>query len=125
MTIDKCKQVWGRYSSDIAGAVDSYTARVLIHMQDSGVQELGNPIAAVEMSTEQNYNMIDGLRNNIAYEKADLTDGQTHEEITELAPHTLSGEKASVIEQIREARKNPAPPSPGKEWDKGAPELER
>ena len=115
---------WGRYSGDLAGAGDSYTARVLIHMQDARVREIGSPIAAVEMSTEQNYNMIDGLRNNMAHEKADLTDGQTHGEIQELAPETLPGEKPSVMEQIREARKNPAPPSPKAELDKGTPELE-
>ena len=115
---------WGRYSDDLTGAGDSYTARILIHMQDAGVQEIGSPIAAVEMSTEQNYNMIDGLRNNIAYEKADLTDGQTYKEIQELAPETLPDEKPSVMEQIREARKNPAPPSPKADLDRGTPELE-
>ena len=71
----------------------------------------------MELSTEQNYNMIDGLRNNLAVPKADLTDGQTHDEIQELAPETLPGvaaslpdEKPSVMEQIREARKTPSVP---------------
>ncbi|MDL2253386.1 DUF4316 domain-containing protein, partial [Ruminococcaceae bacterium OttesenSCG-928-I18] len=78
----------------------------------------------VEMSTEQNYNMIDGQRNNLAVEKADLTDGQTHGEIQELVPGTLPGDKPSVLEQIREARKNPAPPTPKSELDRGVPEHE-
>ena len=115
---------WGKYTHDMAAAADQYTARVLVYMHDEKVREVSNPIAAVEMSTEQNYNMIDGLRNNIAYDKADLTDGQTHAEIQELAPETLPGEKPSVLEQIREARKNPAPSSPKAELDRGEPELE-
>lgn len=115
---------WGRYSSDLAGAGDSFTARTLIHMQDARAQEIGSPIAAVEMSTEQNYNMIDGQRNNMAHEKADLTDGQTHAELQELAPETLPTQKPSVLEQIREARKNPAPSLPKAELDRGTLELE-
>lgn len=108
---------WGRYGGDMAGAADQYTARVMEHMSGGQVKVIENPIAAVEMSIEQNYNMIDGLRNNLAAPKADLTDGQTHDEIQELAPETLPGvaapppdEKPSVMEQIREARKAPATP---------------
>jgi len=63
-----------------------------------------NYLAAAEMSKEQNYNMIDGLCNNEGPARADLTDGQTYDEIRELAPETLPDEKASVLEQIREAR---------------------
>lgn len=115
---------WGKYAHDMTGAADQYTARVLAYMRDENVKEVANPLAAVEMSTEQNCNMVDGLRNNMAHEKADLTDGQTHAEIQELAPGILPDEKPSVLEQIREARKNPAPPSPKSELDKGTPELE-
>ncbi|MDR2514742.1 MAG: DUF3849 domain-containing protein [Christensenellaceae bacterium] len=115
---------WGKYSSDISGAADYYTARTLSYLKDENVKEVENPLAAMEMSTEQNYNMIDGLRNNMASPKADLTDGQTHDEVAELAPETLPDEKQSVLEQIREARKNPAPPSPKAELDRSAPELE-
>ena len=64
------------------------------------------------MSKEQNYNMIDGVINN-EKPRLDLTDGQTYEEIMELAPETLPTEKPSVIEQIREAKK--ALPAPRKE----------
>jgi len=75
------------------------------------------------MSAEQNYNMIDGIPNNEKH-RLDLTDGQTHEEIRELAPETLPEDKPSVLEQIREARK--APPAPRKQKDghgKDEPEL--
>lgn len=57
-----------------------------------------SPIAAVEMSTEQNYNQIDGLRNNMAVPRPDLTDGQTLDEIRELAPETLIKESSSAVE---------------------------
>ncbi len=105
---------WGTYCSDGQSAVDSYTARVMVHMDGGEVHETHNPLAAAEMSAEQNYNQIDGAINN---EKArlDLTDGQTHEEIATLAPATLPKEKPSVLEQIREARKNPQPHAPRKE----------
>ena len=118
---------WGRYSDTAQAAQDSYSARVAMYMRDNPVQELFNPLAATEMSTEQNYNMIDGQRNNMAQPKADLTDGQTHEEVRELAPQTLPDEKPSVLEQIREAKK--APPTAHrtnkKTREKNAPELER
>ena len=76
-------------------------------MKDELCGEIPNSLAAAEMSAEQNYNMIDGLRNNTAVPKADLTDGQTHEEIRELAPEALAGEKPSVLEQIKEAKDAP------------------
>ncbi|MDL2258572.1 DUF3849 domain-containing protein [Eubacteriales bacterium OttesenSCG-928-K08] len=119
-TVDNGKRefYWGHYKSDEKGAQDDYTTRTACYLRDEPVTEQYNPIATVELSTEQNYNMVDGVRNNMAVEKADLTDGQTHEELRELAPETLPGEKPSVLEQIREARKNPAPPSPKKEVDK-------
>ena len=41
-----------------------------------------------------NYNMLDGRLNNEPPERPDLTDGQTYEEIRELAPETLPGGKA-------------------------------
>ena len=43
------------------------------------------------------YNMIDGIVNNDPPVRADLTDGQTHEEIRELAPETLPNEKPSIM----------------------------
>jgi hypothetical protein len=114
---------WGTFTTDLGGAADNYAARVMIHMSGGDVREVYNPLAAVEMSPEQNYNQIGGTINN---EKArlDLTDGQTREEIEELAPRTLPQEKPSVLEQIREARKNPQPHAPSRSRDKGAPDLE-
>lgn len=84
-----------RINAEIA-AIDEQWARL----------DAASPIAAVEMSTEQNYNQIDGLRNNMASPRPDLTDGQTHEELRELAPETLPTEKPSVLGQLREARES-------------------
>lgn len=105
---------WGHYFNTKKDAIDDYIARVMNQMIDGQAYEIGNSLAAVEMSTEQNYNMLDGTINN-ENPRLDLTDGQTYEEIQELTPETLSQEKSSVMEQIREAKK--APPTPYK--DKG------
>ncbi len=98
---------WGQYANDLADAVNSYVASVIVHMDGGDVREVSNPLAAAEMSKEQNYNMIDGVVNN-QKPRLDLTDGQTREEIEALAPETLPTEKPSVIDQIREAKKAPA-----------------
>lgn len=102
---------WGSYADDLQSAAENYTARVLIHMSDSNVHEILNHLAGTEIGKEQNYNMIDGLHNNEAPAKADLTDGQTFEEIRELAPEQLhdSDERPSVLEQLREAREHSIP----------------
>ena len=100
---------WGRYCGSEKAAAANYAARTLAHMKDELCGEIPNPLAAAEMSAEQNYNMIDGLRNNMAVPKSDLTDGQTHEEPRELAPEALAGEKSSVLEQIKEAKDAPRP----------------
>ena len=116
---------WGTYADEFKGAADNYTARVAVHLSGGDIKEVENPLAATEMSTEQNYNMVDGLRNNMATPKADLTDGQTYEEVAELAPETLPREKPSVLAQIREAKKAQKKPSPKKTREKNAPDLER
>lgn len=51
-----------------------------------------------------NYNMLDGRMNNEPPVKPDLTDGQTHEEIRELAPETLPKEKPSVLDRLKSER---------------------
>ena len=51
-----------------------------------------------------NYNMLDGRLNNEPPVKPDLTDGQTHEEIRELAPETLPEEKPSVLDRLKSER---------------------
>ena len=85
-----------------------------------------------EKSAEQNYNMIDGVVNNRAVPEADLTDGQTHEEMRELAPETLpenkaADEKPSVMDEIKAAQKvqreQPQTPKPGLDRKKSDPEL--
>lgn len=51
-----------------------------------------------------NYNMLDGRLDNPAPEKPDLTDGQTYDEVRELAPETLPEEKPSVLDQLKAER---------------------
>ena len=90
---------WERY--DIAGVirpdhVPDWARNKLVEM---------NYLKNAEMSMEQNYDQIDGLLNNLSSPKADLTDGQTFDEIQELAPETLrETEKPSVIKQIDAAK---------------------
>ena len=64
--------------------------------------------------------MIDGIVNNAPPARADLTDGQTFEELKELAPETLPSEKPSIMEKLRAERQereahsiSPAPPERG------------
>ncbi|HBU12591.1 MAG TPA: hypothetical protein DEB31_07680 [Clostridiales bacterium] len=88
---------WGTYCMDAGGAADSYIARTIVHMDGGDVREIPNPLAAAEMSEEQNYNQIDDAINN---------------------------EKPSVMEQIREAREAPSAPRKEKQdRGKGGPEL--
>lgn len=42
-----------------------------------------------EDAVEGNYNMVDGILNNMPPPRDDLTDGQTYDEIRNLAPETL------------------------------------
>ena len=51
-----------------------------------------------------NYNMLNGTIDNEPPVRPDLTDGQTHEEIRELAPQTLPGEKPSLMERLKADR---------------------
>lgn len=61
--------------------------------------------AELDMEAEKgNYNMIDGIVNNEPAPRADLTDGQTHEEIRELAPETLPEERPSIMERLKTDR---------------------
>jgi len=71
-----------------------------------------NQLAAAELSTEQNYNMIDGRINNQPSPRADLTDGQTHEEIRELAPGTLLEGKPSLLGQLERLKAEQPPRTP-------------
>ena len=67
----------------------------------------GDYLRSAELGAEQNYNMApDGLLNNIEPPKPDLTDGQTWDELRELAPGALpeeiqpAGEKPSLLGQL-------------------------
>ena len=48
--------------------------------------------------------MLDGRLNNEPPVKPDLTDGQTYEEIRELAPETLPEEKPSILDCLKADR---------------------
>ena len=83
----------------------------------------GDYLKGAEMAVEANYNMIDGVINNKAQPTADLTDGQTYEEIQELAPETLlKTENPSILGQLKEAKESVVKPFPGSE--KKPPHLE-
>ncbi|AOT68770.1 DUF4316 domain-containing protein [Geosporobacter ferrireducens] len=64
----------------------------------------GNYLKNAEMSLEGNYNQIDGILGNAPSCDADLTDGQTYDDLRELAPETLPEEKRSVLERLEQAR---------------------
>lgn len=68
---------------------------------------IDNYLKNAEMSTEQNYNQIDGIINNEGPRATDLTDGQTHEEIQKLAPETLpKTEKPSILDELKKAQES-------------------
>ena len=115
---------WGHYLGEEKTAQADFDKRVSGYKTEHGFAEKYNYMASAEMSKEQNYNMIDGLQNNEAAPKADLTDGQTLEEIRELAPETLPDEKKSVVDRIRSARENPSPAAEIPEKKHGRDERE-
>jgi len=85
---------WGNYSGEFADAALNYTARTLVHMTGENAKEVRRAFD-YEKSAEQNYNMIDGVRNNEGVPKPDLTDGQAYDEVKELAPETLPENNAA------------------------------
>lgn len=89
--------------------VGELTEKLMI-ISPGAISMVDNYLKNAEMSAEQNYTMLDGLINNEAPKKADLTDGQTYEEILELAPETISDKKASISDKLKQA-KGSIPPS--------------
>jgi hypothetical protein len=90
----------------------------------------GDYLRGAELGAEQNYNMApDGLLNNIAPPKPDLTDGQTWDEVRELAPGTLpeeiqpAGEKPSLLGQLGQYRDAGASAPEGEQVIEPEPEL--
>jgi hypothetical protein len=117
---------WGHYCGTENRAKIDYISRVTDYAETYKVTEKPLPTAAAEVDAEQNYNMIDGVRNNEGEPKPDLTDGQTYTEIREFAPETLPEEKPSVLDRIRAAQKEPKQPrepKPERDKKKNAPEL--
>lgn len=62
-----------------------------------------NSLKNAEMALEGNYNQIDGLINN-EKPRFDLTDGQSYEDLRELAPESLPEERLSVLERLEQAK---------------------
>jgi hypothetical protein len=109
---------WGNYFSTESRAKIDYITRAADYMERYGVKEAPFPTAAAEVVDEQNYNMIDGVPNNMGVPKPDLTDGQSYTEIRELAPETLPDGKPSVLKQIRDVQKAAKPPRKDKKPDR-------
>ena len=105
------------------GVLRQFTPRREILFAGQPFQAPENYLRNAELDLEGekgNYNMIDGIVNNDPPVRADLTDGQTHEEIRELAPETLPNEKPSIMEKLRADRTEheargfqPSPPERG------------
>lgn len=105
------------------GVLRQFTPRREILFAGQPFQAPENYLRNAELDLEGekgNYNMIDGIVNNDPPVRADLTDGQTHEEVRELAPETLPNEKPSIMEKLRADRTEhevrsfqPSPPERG------------
>ena len=105
------------------GVLQQFTPRREILFAGKPFQAPENYLRNAELDLEGekgNYNMIDGIVNNDPPIRADLTDGQTHEEVRELAPETLPNEKPSIMEKLRADRMEheargfqPSPPERG------------
>ena len=105
------------------GVLQQFTPRREILFAGHPFQTPENYLRNAELDLEGekgNYNMIDGIVNNDPPIRADLTDGQTHEEVKELAPETLPNEKPSIMEKLRADRVDhgargfqPSPPERG------------
>ena len=105
------------------GVLQQFTLRREILFAGQPFQAPENYLRNAELDLEGekgNYNMIDGIVNNDPPIRADLTDGQTHEEVKELTPETLPNEKPSIMEKLRADRMEheargfqPSPPERG------------
>ena len=105
------------------GVLRQFTPRREILFAGQPFQAPENYLRNAELDLEGekgNYNMIDGIVNNDPPVRADLTDGQTHEEVKELAPETLPNEKPSIMKKLRADRMEhevrgfqPSPPERG------------
>ena len=80
-----------------------------------------NPLKNAEMALEGNYNQIDGVINN-EKPRFDLTDGQSYEDLRELAPESLPEERLSVLERLSQAKNQAMEQSEPEEY---APQPER
>lgn len=89
------------------GVLSQFTPRREILFAGQPFQAPENYLRNAELYEEGqtgNYNMLDGRLNNEPPVRPDLTDGQTYEEIKELAPQTLPDEKPSLINRLKADR---------------------
>lgn len=93
------------------GVLRQFEPRREILFAGQPFQPPDNYLRAAELAEEAqtgNYNMVDGQINNEPPVRPDLTDGQTHDEIRELAPETLPGamreEKPSLVGRLKAER---------------------
>lgn len=86
---------WGHYFKKSDDCTSDFYNRVCHYMHYNNVDVKYNYIEPSEKILEQNENMIDGIINNTSSPKADLTDGQTYDEIKELIPESLEEQKHS------------------------------
>jgi hypothetical protein len=85
-----------------------------------GFPQPDNYLKNAEMDLEDNYNQIDGMINN-QKSRCDLTDGQSYDDLRELATETLPEEKRSVLERLEQAREQARAAEP----EDSCPSMER
>ena len=79
-----------------------------------------------EMATEANYNMVgDGIINNTPPPRDDLTDGQTYEEMKNLAPESLPEARQEKRRSVMEMLKATEKPAFVKRKETSGPEIGR
>ncbi|MBD5549875.1 MAG: DUF4316 domain-containing protein [Lachnospiraceae bacterium] len=105
------------------GVLSQFTARREVTFDGQPFRPPEDYLRNAELHEEGqtgNYNMLDGRLDNGAPERPDLTDGQTWEEVKELAPGSLAEEKPSLVERLKADRpeheaRQAAPPGLGRE----------
>ena len=99
---------WGHYITKQSDALKDYENRVNEYMADNpSVTVVVNPLAAAEMSMEQNNNQIDGVVNNLPAETEQDNPGQ----------------RLSAVERLEAAKQAVKPPAPVKASARSGPEL--
>jgi hypothetical protein len=115
---------WGHYFGSVKDAEKDYIARVSATLCDGNAKEIPSTLAAAEMSTKQDHDMIDGRINN----EKQLGDSEGYQDkgkIRESAIDALTQDKSSVLARIRESKKIQPAPHKQKDGRGGNGDLER